>query len=233
MNPRLLRASVATLAVLLSMTACSNDEPAPTPEPPTTAAPTTASASPADPTAGDFQTGAPDEGQPTAAPPAPSRSPMATQGAPVTPGSGGVPRGQSVTDEDLDRTDPDAVATVFAARLLEVDTRFDNRPTDANARALPLASATLVPLLEERPEGQVPGWFSDLKSRDGWTAVTSTLGGLGETPPDTDEAAYRAVTTDMTPLAQGWQGEVQTTTWIITLTREDDTWQVDHFEVLT
>ena len=224
------RRHLLTLVPLAALaTACTTD-PTPTPTPPTAATPFPT------PSSGDWQTGPPETGTPTRGPIEPSitaEPPAST----LPPGKTGVPRGQNTPDDKVKRTKADSVATAFAERLVTLDTKLDNRPNDAARRAAAFATDTLAEQLRKgAPTGGVGNEFRILQQHKGWTLVQSTLGGLGEPPPDTATTAVRAVTTTTTGTnATGWEGKPATTTWLLELTRTSKkaNWAVSAFQAIS
>lgn len=225
------RTLIATLAATALAGACSRAGETTTPPsaPPASQEPFTPPAS------GDWQTGPPESGVPTQGP-----IPSATVEPPAStlpPGKAGVPRGQNTPDKRVKRRNADAVARAFAERLVTVDTRLDNRPNDASRRAAVFATPKLAKSLTRgAPIGGVGQDFLILQQHNGWTTVTSTLGGLGQPPPDTTTTAIRAVTTTTIGTNDsGWKGEPQTLTWGLELTRTNKKadWHVSTFQAIT
>lgn len=184
----------------------------------------------------DAQPGSPDPFTPLAVP-SPSTAPTQVPSPSLPAGKDGVARGQ-IDPATVDRANPDAVATAFAATLVAVDTKIDNRPNDAAKRAATYATADLSAAMTASAPISNPGAeWTTLQSHQGWTRVNTSA---PTTPPgvisDPATETWRTVTTVATPTGtDGWVGSVTKLTWRAKLTRTSPSgpWQVARFEETT
>lgn len=177
----------------------------------------------------------------TAAPswtPAPVVSPPAAPGrevpSPSLPaGQTGTARGQ-IDPATVDRLNPNAVATAFAATLSAIDTQIDNRPNDAATRAATYATDDLrVAMTASAPISNPGAAWTTLHSHQGWTRVATGKPVAPAAHVDTSTDVWRTVTTVATPTSSdGWTGSPVELTWTLQLTRTSpsDPWRVARYE---
>lgn len=213
-------------AVLVLATGCTTRTPSQGPSPTPTPSPAVVL---------DAQPGSPDPYTPLAVP-SPAAAPKQVPSPSLPAGQDGMARGQ-IDPATVDRANPAAVATAFAATLVAVDTKIDNRPNDAAKRAATYATADLSTAMTASAPISAPGAeWTTLQSHQGWTRVTTSSPAAPPAHADTPTEAWRAVTTVVTPTgADGWVGSATKLTWTAKLTRTSPSgpWKVAQFEETT
>lgn len=171
------------------------------------------------------------EDTPAASPPS---VPVREVPSPSLPaGQKGIARGQ-IDPTNVDRMNPDAVASAFAATLAAVDTKIDNRPNDAAARAATYVTDDLSAAMTASAPISNPGAaWTTLHSHQGWTRVTTGKPTTLAARRDTSAEVWRTVTTVATPTSSdGWSGSHVELTWTLQLTRTSPSgpWRVARYE---
>lgn len=137
------------------------------------------------------------------------------------------PRGVPDPD-DIDSTDPDAVAQTYVQMLLTSDTRTDNSPVDAAQRAAPLLASTNQ--IEDLPTGGDPAqWWRELATAGGYTTVKATALERLELPDDT----YRMVPIQATTTYRGTEMEDSTAVIDVLLVDVAGQWRVETTQTRT
>lgn len=168
--------------------------------------------------------------------PSPMLGPLVDKRPDQPTGKAGTPRGQVVAPASVKTGTPDQVARAFATTLWTWDTKIDTSPNDAGRRAAALASPTYSKALTSARSKAGPGseWLQ-MSSHSGFTKITdSTLGGLGEAPPDTATAAARAVTVKGSFLGdKKWSSPLGPHTLLVYMEKTSGRWNVTRTQVLS
>lgn len=146
---------VLALTASVVLTACNGESTNPSPNPPTQTS--------------QQQTSEPAIG--TAAPPM-DVSTWTPEPAPT--GQDGQPRGLELDPEQVERTDPVAVAEAFTRTILTSDAAIDLSPTDADRRAAQWATEDYANTLNEARPGSGGAQWLALEKEEGYLAVELT-----------------------------------------------------------
>jgi hypothetical protein len=171
----------------------------------------------------------------TTQPPASITSSTPTTSPSPTSTTSSAPSRLEVPDlADVDRQDPDAVATAAVTTINQWDTTTDQSPADALRRAAPLLSTELVTdsIAALPPQGSA--FWSELAGHQGYTDVTVTLANEYGQPRNTDTAATSVTSYVVTATGDdGWNQTADPAVLRVRMGRPTtaDPWTVTGFTV--
>ncbi|PXY16597.1 hypothetical protein [Prauserella muralis] len=129
-----------------------------------------------------------------------------------------------------DRRDPSSVTRVALLNMHMVDTTRARGFADGLRRAATLLSARYARAVRTAPTPVPDVQWQRWRQHQAWLQVT-LRSSPEDRPPDTREAAYRAVLVTCTPVGRdGWHGQTQQIVALATLTRTPHGWAVDRFD---
>jgi len=147
----------------------------------------------------------------------------------VPTGKAGSPRGGVTEPASINGSDPDAIATAFAAVAYRYDTRLDASPMDATRRGKPwLTPAYAAQVSQPLPGGGGADWNA-LAAHDGYTTATVATGhDVGAPSDDATHADRQRVVTVTYHGSGGWAAPEQIHTLFISMNRPDPSapWQI-------
>jgi hypothetical protein len=143
----------------------------------------------------------------------------------------GPPAAGLINPDDVDNSNPQAVALATVTTLHRSDTRIDTTPTGAARRATPWMTPELAAGVTTTPASSNSTWL-DLETHDGYTDLTAAIADEYGQPPNTDSVAYVQVSYTVTLTGRdGWVSTQPPALDRIQLTKIDiaDPWLVSGY----